>query len=132
MRLVFVSGGIHIENLVLDGLLLGGEEVKPLLDGDPLPRILQLNQVRSRQYSTYRACTKSKSGFFASILSPYLVFRREPGGVRGECGIALGVGFGESVDAAVGLVEVVHEIHCDDQMRDELFGGDHVVAPHLE
>ena len=28
-----------------------------------------------------------------------------------EGGIALGVGFGEGVDAGVGLVEVVHEIH---------------------
>ena len=50
-----------------------------------------------------------------------------------EGGIALGVGFGEGVDAGVGLVEVVHEIHGDDQMQDELLRssrGNHV-APHL-
>ena len=41
----------------------------------------------------------------------YLVFWREPGRVSREGGIALGVGFGEGVDAGVGLVEVVHEIH---------------------
>ena len=39
-RLVFGSGGIHSESLVFDGLLLRREEVEPLLDGDPLPRVL--------------------------------------------------------------------------------------------
>ena len=39
-RLVIGRGGIHSESLVFDGFLLRREEVEPLLDGDPLPRVL--------------------------------------------------------------------------------------------
>lgn len=38
---MFGGGGFHFEGLVLDGFLLRREEVEPLLDGDPLPRVLQ-------------------------------------------------------------------------------------------
>ena len=38
---MFGCGGIHFEGLVLDRFLLRREEVEPLLDGDPLPRILE-------------------------------------------------------------------------------------------
>ena len=59
---MFGCGGIHFEGLVLDRFLLRREEVEPLLDGDPLPRILEgigvifdlklfpLENVRSERY----------------------------------------------------------------------------------